>query len=102
MTRPSATSASMLLLTIMLGTSIAWAQAAALPAEQMSPAGVFLHPVGLHTRKDFDRMKANVAAGEHPWIDSWNALIVHPKARNTYKAAPLADMGGNRQRASAD
>jgi len=47
-------------------------------------------------------MKAKVAAGQHPWIDSWNALVVHPKARNTWRAAPTADMGENRQRASAD
>ena len=47
-------------------------------------------------------MKAKVAAGEHPWIDSWNALIAHPKARNTYRAAPLAKMADNRQRALAD
>ncbi len=62
----------------------------------------FVHPGGLHSQADLDRMKAKVTAGEHPWIDSWNALIAHPKAQNTYRAAPTADMGTNRQRASAD
>jgi len=62
----------------------------------------FVHPGGLHTRADLDRMKTQVAAGAHPWIDSWNALITHPKAQNTYTAAAQANMGVSRQRASAD
>ncbi len=65
-------------------------------------AQTFIHPGGLHTQTDLDRMKARVAAGDHPWIDSWNALIVHPKAQNTYTAAAQANMGVSRQRASAD
>ena len=65
-------------------------------------AQTFVHPGGLHTRTDLDRMKAQVAAGAHPWIDSWNALIVHPKAQNTYTASAQANMGVSRQRASAD
>lgn len=62
----------------------------------------FVHPGGLHTLADLDRMKARVAAGEHPWIDSWNALVANPKAQDTYRAAPFDDMDKNRQRASAD
>jgi hypothetical protein len=65
-------------------------------------AQTFIHPGGLHTQADLDRMKTQVAAGAHPWIDSWNALIVHPKAQSTYTAAAQANMGANRQRASAD
>jgi hypothetical protein len=65
-------------------------------------AQTFVHPGGLHTQTDLDRMKTQVAAGAHPWIDSWNALIIHPKAQNTYTAAPQANMGVSRQRASAD
>lgn len=62
----------------------------------------FVHPGGLHTQTDLDRMKTQVAAAAHPWIDSWNALIVHPKAQNTYTAAAQGNMGVSRQRASAD
>jgi len=65
-------------------------------------AQTFVHPGGLHTQTDLDRMKTQVAAGAHPWIDSWNALIAHPKAQNTYAAAAQANMGVSRQRASAD
>jgi len=62
----------------------------------------FVHPGGLHTTADLDRMKTKVAAGEHPWVDSWNALIADPKAQFTYVARPTADMDTNRQQASAD
>ena len=62
----------------------------------------FVHPGGLHTTADLDRMKAKVAAGEHPWIDCWNDLIANPKAQFTYVATPYADMDTNRQQASAD
>lgn len=65
-------------------------------------AQTFTHPGGLHTKNDLDRMKTRVAAGAHPWIDSWNALVAHPKAQNTYTAAAKANMGVSRQRASAD
>lgn len=67
-----------------------------------APAQTFVHPGGLHTQTDLDRMKTKVAAGAHPWIDSWNALIVHPKAQNNYTAAAQPNMGTSRQRASAD
>ncbi|MDR3706770.1 MAG: alginate lyase family protein [Capsulimonadaceae bacterium] len=69
------------------------------PALAQSP---FIHPAGVVTIADLDRAKAKVAAGEHPWIDSWNALCANPKAQSTYRAAPLTNMFANRQRASAD
>src|SRR5690242_18094397 len=65
-------------------------------------AQTFVHPGGLHTQTDLDRMKTNVAAAAHPWIDDWNVLITDSKAQNTYSAAPQANMGANRQRADAD
>jgi hypothetical protein len=64
----------------------------------------FVHPGGLHTRADLDRMKAQVLAGAHPWIDAWNVLITDWEAQNTYTALPSPNIGGNgiRQRASQD
>jgi hypothetical protein len=62
----------------------------------------FIHPGGLHTMTDLNRMKDKVAAGEHPWIDSWTALCANPKAQFSYQPHPLDDMDRNRQIASAD
>ena len=62
----------------------------------------FLHPGGLHTQADLDRMKTQVAAGAHPWIDDWKVLITDPQAQNTYKASPLANLGTSRQQADND
>jgi hypothetical protein len=62
----------------------------------------FTHPGGLLTLTDLDRMKTQVAAGAHPWIDDWNVLITDSQAQYTYTAAAQANMGANRQRADAD
>jgi len=62
----------------------------------------FVHPGGLHTQADLDRMKTEVAAGAHPWIDDWNLLAQDPLAQNTYLATPLANMGSSRQNADKD
>ena len=43
----------------------------------------FVHPGGLHTQADLDRMKTQVAAGAHPWIDDWKVLITDAQAQNT-------------------
>jgi len=69
---------------------------------QRASAQTFMHPGGLHTMADLNRMKSEVAAGAHPWIDDWNVLITDPEAQNTYTASPQGDMGANRQRADAD
>ncbi|HEY3331777.1 MAG TPA: alginate lyase family protein [Capsulimonadaceae bacterium] len=62
----------------------------------------FVHPGGLQTMADLNRMKAKVAAGEHPWIDSWNELCKNGKAQSTYVARPRTNMDASRQGASAD
>lgn len=70
--------------------------------QNFARAQTFVHPGGLHTQADLDRMKSKVAAGAHPWIDDWNLLIADSKAQNNYGAAPRTNMGANRQRADAD
>jgi regulation of enolase protein 1 (concanavalin A-like superfamily) len=62
----------------------------------------YVHPGGLHTLADLNRMKTQVAAGAHPWIDDWNLLIADPLAQNTVTSGARANMGANRQRADQD
>ena len=38
----------------------------------------FVHPGGLHTLADLERMRTNVLAGNHPWIDGWQQLLRDP------------------------
>ncbi len=66
-----------------------------------APAQPFVHPGGLHSQADLDRMKTKVAAGESPWINSWSALIQDRKAQSNYKASPHFHMA-SRQRAQDD
>src|SRR5437763_1730087 len=71
----------------------------------MMPSAVaqsFVHPGGLHTRADLDRMKTNVLAGNHPWIDDWNKLITDPQAQTRYGTHVQANMGASRQNADLD
>jgi hypothetical protein len=62
----------------------------------------FIHPGGLHTLADLERMRTNVLAGNHPWIDAWQKLLRDPQARSNWHPAARANMGESRQRADAD
>ena len=64
----------------------------------------FVHPGGLHSQADLERMKARVSAGESPWIDGWNALLQDSKAQSDYRPAPhhhMMDRGRAQRDASA-
>jgi len=65
-------------------------------------AQTFIHPGGLHTLADLDRMKTNVAAGNHPWLDDWNKLITDGQASTNYGKHVQANMGASRQNADLD
>lgn len=67
----------------------------------LAVAAPFVHPGGLHTKEDFQRMRTKVAAKEHPWIDGWGGLLKDRKAQADYKAAPHRHMV-SRQRAQDD
>lgn len=62
----------------------------------------FVHPGGLHTIEDLDRMKTMVAKGEHPWIEGWNELIKDPLAQNTFVSRAFSNLGRSRQKASIE
>ncbi|BCU78147.1 alginate lyase family protein [Luteolibacter sp. LG18] len=64
--------------------------------------GAFVHPGGLHTRADLDRMKAKVAARETPWIEGWERLLKDPLAQLEFRAHARPNLGDSRQNASTD
>ncbi|HEX5398748.1 MAG TPA: alginate lyase family protein [Verrucomicrobiae bacterium] len=65
-------------------------------------AGRFVHPGGLLTTADLQRIKTNVLAGNHPWIDDWNRLLKDPEAQSNWRSDAHANMGFSRQRADRD
>jgi len=70
-----------------------------------TPVRAFVHPGCNQSQSDLDRIKAKVLAGEHPWIDGWNKMIVEGDAQYTYTANPKSDIGGTdgtRQRSQRD
>lgn len=50
----------------------------------------FVHPGGLHTQADLDRMKAKVASNALPWKNSWDILVASPKAQLSWNPNPQA------------
>ena len=48
----------------------------------------FVHPGLLHTEKDFERMRAKVAEGAHPWIEGWQMLVKNHHASLDWKPNP--------------
>lgn len=43
-----------------------------------------VHPGGLHTDADFERVIAHVNAGDEPWTTGWNLLTANSHAQATY------------------
>ena len=52
----------------------------------------FVHPGGLHTQADFDRMKAKVAANQSPWVGSYNYLTAVGEAQTNWYWAPVVQI----------
>lgn len=48
-------------------------------------AEVFVHPGGLHTLADLERMRTNVLAGNHPWIDGWQQMLRDPQSQSDWR-----------------
>jgi hypothetical protein len=55
-------------------------------------AQTFVHPGGLHTQADFDRMKAKVAANASPWVDSYNQLANNALAQTWWPWNPVTQI----------
>jgi len=82
---------------LLVGVAACWLLPTPAKADQE-----FVHPGALQTLTDLDRIKVKVAAGEHPWIDSWTEFVKNGTTQSSYNPAPLPDMDTSRQRASAD
>lgn len=69
---------------------------------ELAFCGGFVHPGGLHTKADLDRMKCMVAERRHPWIDGWEELQKDAWAKSDFRAHAMSNMGKSRQIASVD
>ena len=49
----------------------------------------FSHPGLLHSKADFDRIKAKVNANTSPWIEGWNKMVANSHAQAGYTASPV-------------
>jgi autotransporter-associated beta strand protein len=70
-------------------------------------AQAFVHPGGLHTQADFDRMKAKVTANQSPWVDSYNQMTTLWLANLNMPWAPVTQIirgipGSNYARSQKD
>ena len=59
---------------------------------QTANAQAFVHPGALSTLADFTRMSNNVAAGAHPWIDSYNMMTASPVAGLGWPFSPVTQI----------
>jgi hypothetical protein len=67
--------------------SVALRSSRCVAAEQQPDT--FVHPGGLHTQDDLDRMAAQVAARAQPWTDGWNLLLANPHASLGWRPRPV-------------
>ncbi|MDR1737780.1 MAG: alginate lyase family protein [Candidatus Symbiothrix sp.] len=52
----------------------------------------FIHPGGLHTQADFDRIKAQLAAGDPTTTAAWNRLCANSYSQSTYTPSPTVEI----------
>ena len=49
----------------------------------------FIHPGGLHTQEDFDRVKAQLAAGNEKVTEAWNKLRTSEYSQSSIQTSPV-------------
>ncbi|MGC4234984.1 MAG: alginate lyase family protein [Niabella sp.] len=77
----------------------------ALKIDTLAPTVALKHVGGLHTPEDFARIKAKIAAGENPWLVTWNKLQGNSHAQASYTANPVAKLirgGGSAEEPEPD
>ena len=77
-------------LLMLLFVSVCPAQAQGTPAsDAYSTNRGFRHPGGLHTQEDFDRVKAQIAAGNTKVVQAYNVLKNAAYAQPTVNTSPV-------------